>query len=54
MILLTSAAFLTDEGVEGYEPDVERMVLALLDAADRLLGAAPGTFPGLAHVLGGG
>lgn len=43
-ILLTAAFFLTDEGFEGYTPDMDRMLPALLIAAERLFGAAEGTF----------
>lgn len=53
-VLLTAASFLTDEGFEGRTPDMERMVPALLMAADRLFGAAEGTFAARASVLQGG
>ncbi|MDH3302352.1 MAG: TetR/AcrR family transcriptional regulator [Acidimicrobiia bacterium] len=43
-ILLTAAFFLTDEGFEGYTPDLDRLMPALLIAAERLFGAAQGTF----------
>lgn len=54
-ILLTSASFLTDEGFDDSERPVpwnpDRMVAAILEAAERVLGAAPGTFTSRAEVL---
>ena len=52
-ILLTAASFLTDEGFEGQTPDLDRLMPALLDAAERLFGADEGTFLSRAHLLAG-
>ncbi len=51
-MLLTAAAFLTDGGFEGYTPDMDRLLPALLVAAERLFGAAEGTFSDRAQLLG--
>ena len=52
-ILLSAAFFLTDAGFEGYTPDPERLMPALLISAARLLGAADETFLERAHLLEG-
>ncbi len=52
-ILLTAAFFLTDEGFEGHTPNMDRLLPALLIAAERLFGAADGTFLNRAAQLEG-
>lgn len=52
-IFLTAAFFLTDEGFEGYTPDLDRLMPALLIAAERLFGATQGTFLDRASQLEG-
>ena len=41
---LSASFFLTDEGFEGYTPDMSRLMPALLISAARLFGAADNTF----------
>lgn len=50
-ILLAAASFLTEEGFDGYTPDMERLMPALLQAAERLFGAEKGTFISRANIL---
>ena len=52
-ILLTAAAFLTEEGLDDHAPDLDRVMPALIIAAERLFGAAQGTFADRVEILDG-